>query len=293
MKIFLFNLTRFVIISFFLAVSVFIFLDYINNDALQSYRVKSNVRTLFVGDSHISMTIDDKLLSHSINISQNSEFCIDSYYKIQTILQNNPSIQKLYLGLGFHNISDYVDDFIYGEHSKDVSARYFFILPFEKKIYFLKQNLRYMPSYLLNIFSNGFNTLVKKPEYYSFMGYFENKYTNSSPSKKLIDEKILLHFYHNGKLRAYSAMNIYYLYKIKDLCHKKKVELIILNAPIDSYYRSKIPLNFVNKYNDIIKLNNLELIDFRDLVLQDSCFFTDGHHVSAKGAVLTTKYLNE
>jgi len=81
--------------------------------------------------------------------------------------------------------------------------------------------------------------------------------------------------------------------KIIDLCNKNKVKLITLNTPLHSYYKSKIPSEYLNKYNEIIRQDRIVTINFDELVLDDSCFIPDGDHVSVKGALQTSNYFNK
>ncbi|MEE9573135.1 MAG: hypothetical protein V3W20_08820, partial [Candidatus Neomarinimicrobiota bacterium] len=83
-----------------------------------------------------------------------------------------------------------------------------------------------------------------------------------------------------------------YLLKIIDLCDKNKVELITLNTPLHSYYKNKIPMEYLRKYNEIISQNRIVSINFYELFLDDYCFIPDGDHVSEKGSILTSNYFN-
>ena len=65
----------------------------------------------------------------------------------------------------------------------------------------------------------------------------------------------------------------------------------MLNAPLHSYYKSKIPIKFIKKYDDFIDVNHLKTMDLTGLVLNDSCYIPDGDHVSKKGSLITSQYI--
>jgi hypothetical protein len=267
-------------------------LNYINNKALANYRVDKNITSLFIGDSHMQLAVNDSLLSNGINLSQTSESLLYSYFKAKAIIENNPAIKKLYLGVSYHSISDYYDEYIYGQYSADISPRYFFILPAKEKIKIIVGNIIRLPDFIKNIISNGCNTITAKPHLYSFMGHYENGFDTSVISKSSMDKRLQLQFYNNDKVRGFSSVDIYYLGKIIDLCKANNVQLTILNTPLYPYYKNKIPKKFIDEYNTLLTKNHLRLLDFHELNLSDSSFIPDGDHVSVKGAKLVTKFLN-
>lgn len=67
---------------------------------------------VFLGDSHVRYAVYNNLLSHSINLANSSESIYFSYYKLKQLLKANQSIETVYLGFSYHNISDYYDQYI-------------------------------------------------------------------------------------------------------------------------------------------------------------------------------------
>jgi hypothetical protein len=291
MKLFIKRLLLFFAVSFCLSLFLYILLDFFNKRALETYKLKASVKNVFIGDSHVQLAINDRILTNSVNISENSESSLFSYFKIKTILSNNPFVKRIYLGFGYHSISDYYDDYTYGKYSNNVAPRYFFILPLELKIFMLKKNFPDFVTFLRNISLNGLKIFLNKRP--SFIGNYENGFKSSSSRIESMEKRINAQFYEKDSLKGFSYMNLVYLNKIIDLCKKMNVELIILNTPLDSYYKKRIPSKFIQKYYSIIRINDLKIIDFGYLKLNNSYFIPDGDHVSEKGAVLITKTINE
>lgn len=288
MKKFLRQIFIFFAIPFGVLIVLLFSLNYINNKAIADYKTDAGVQSLFMGDSHTECAINTALLPDAANLSQSSESLLFTYFKLKNILQNNPAIKKVYLGFSYHNISSYADEFTYGQYAYDVASRYFFILPLEQKKEIIQHNPKLLPKFLGKLLINGFNTLIEEKENYSFLGSYKNEYKNIVASKKSMDYRISQQFYEHGKQRGFSAVNIMYLNKVILLCKEKNIELVLLKTPLHDYYKSKVPLEFIKKYDSLNNLNKLKLIDFSNLILNDSCYLPNGDHVSQRGALLTT-----
>lgn len=287
MKPFLKKLFLFLIGPFVLCVLIYLFFNYVVHQELKSYRDKSDLKTLFIGDSHIQMTINDHLLSHSINLARDSEGFKFSLLKIKTILKVNPSIDKIYLGLSYHNLSSNYDDFIYGKYAYQISSRYFFLLTSPEKAKILKENSGNLFPFLFWVFKSGLKTCLKSRNYF-YLGYYHNSFASTSVMKSSVDKRIAFQYFDNGKVAGFSNVNINHLKEIIQFCKAKKVQLIFLSTPLHPYYKSKIPEKFKEKYAEIINQNHLKVINFSNLVLTDSCYIPDGDHVSEVGATLVT-----
>lgn len=289
MKRFLQQTVIFFGIPFSIIIILLLSLNYINNKAMAEYKLDNGVKSLFIGDSHIQCAINVALIPNVVNLAQSSETMFFSYFKIKYILQNNPAIKTVYLGFSYHNISTYGDEFTYGKYSYDIASRYFFILPLEQKKEIVKHNLN-QPKMLGKLLVNGFNTLYTEKENYSFLGGYKNGYKNVMAVKKSMDNRLDLQFYESGKLRDFSSVNVKYLNKIALLCNQKNIELVILQTPLHAYYKNHIPLKFIQKYDALTSLYKFKIIDLGNLILNDSCYFPNGDHVSERGAVLTSNF---
>ena len=267
-------------------------LSYMNARALHNYKVDPKITTIFMGDSHVQCAINDQLLPKSRSFAQSAEALYFTYYKLEGLLQNNPSIKKVYLGFGCHNISSHFDEYIFGEFSKDIATRYFFVLPTDMKLQIIDKNKGDMVTFLGNVIANGWkNKTLDKDN--SLLGHYENFFTDCAAAKSSMDIRLGRQYRKNGKLRTFSDINIAYVGKIAKLCQSKNVELIILNTPLHPYYKSKIPVEFTNEYNKVLASNKLKVYDFSTLTLNDSAYVPDGDHISAKGSFQTTALFKE
>jgi hypothetical protein len=273
-----------VFITLFIAI-----LELINYEIATSERLDTSITKIFIGDSHIEKAINDTLLENSVNLAQSSESLYFSYYKLKILLEHNPSIKEVYLGFSYHSVSSYYDKFIFGEFSNAISSRYFSLLPFKEKLKILIANKNDLFSYLKVVTKNDILNIWKERK--TFQGGFANSFSNTKASEESIEKRILLQYYNEGSLNEYSLKNIEYLTKIKDLCNKSKVNLILVNTPVNIRYKNKIPKKFKIKYEQLTESMKIKILDLSDLLSQEHFFIPDGDHVSQKGANTTTEYI--
>lgn len=241
------------------------------------------INILFMGDSHIQKGIIDSLIPNSINVSQNSESFYFTFFKIKKILKSDVKIKSIYLGYSYHSISNYYEAFIYGENSKFIAPKYFFILPNKQKVKMLLSNRGNLGLFVLNVIKDGLNP------YNYYIGQYANKFKNTKANKSSMDKRLELQYL--DSLNEISALNCHYLNEIIELCEQNGVQLVFVNTPLNPYYKAKIPSKFVMKYEELIKTNQMQVIDFKGLKLATDDFIPDGDHVSSEGAILTTKEL--
>ena len=267
-------------------------LDYLNSKKLNDYISSIDKKSMFIGDSHIQNGINDELITDGINFSQNGESYYFSYQKLKKIIALNKQVKTIYLGFSYHNLSSYYDDYVFGKYNNEISSRYFFILPASEKEKFIKCNLSDEMLYFKKIFEKGTVNVLRKKNKYSFLGYYQNGFHNVESQKSSMDKRIQLQFFNETKIANFSEVNIIYLNKIIALCKENNKDLIVLNTPLDAYYKNNIPRQYIDRYNQIIETQKLRVIDFHNLKFQKNDFIKDGDHLSVKGSLLISNFLN-
>jgi hypothetical protein len=293
MKLFLRRIGLFLFILFCFSATVLAVLDYLNNRAFRNYKMNPDVTTVFMGDSHIQCAVNDALLTKSRNFAQSAEASYYTYHKMKVLLETNPGIKKVYLGLGYHNISNHYDGYIFGKHAKDIAARYFLILPLKDQLMIISRNPGDFIELMGNVWNNGIKNIHLEKADNTLLGHYENYWSNVAAKKSAIDKRVLLQFYENGRLRDFSKFNIRYIQKMIELCRSANIELVIVNAPVHPYYKAKVPPVFKDKYGRLIGENKLEVFSFDALKLNDGSYVPDGDHISAEGSVFTTALFKE
>jgi len=199
---------------------------------------------------------------------------------LKKLLEENKQIKKVFLGAGYHNLSNYYDDFIDGEYSLSVSPKYFYLLPFEEQMNLMRWNYSNLSIFLKKVFTLSFRYLLNKNFDY---GGYKNDFIRVSANQKSMDKRLNYQFYKDGKLNQFSETNLKYLNMIVNLCLQYKVELILLNTPLHPYFRNKIPGAYVMKFKEIVDSNKFKLMDFEQIKFNDNCFIPDGDHLSGEG----------
>lgn len=276
-------------ISFFLSIPIIlvsIILAFTNRKVektISGLNKDQSIKMLFMGDSHIQKGIIDSLIPNSANVAQNSESFYFTYFKIKKLFKSGVKVKSIYLGYSYHSISNYYEDFIFGQNSKFIAPKYFFILPNKQKIKMFVSNRDNLGLFVLNIIKDGLNP------YNYYIGQYANKFKNTKANKSSMDKRLELQ-YLDG-LNEISAINCHYFNAILELCRQNEVQLVLVNTPLHPYYKAKIPSKFVGKYEELIKIGKLQVINFNDLKLEPYSFIPDGDHVSSEGAILTTNEL--
>ena len=266
-----------------LFLTAFVLVGRSNKKAFDELRVAPDVTTVYVGDSHVELCIDARLIPNSYSMGKNAECYYYSYFKIKSLLENNPSVDTIYLGFSYHNLSDYYDDYVFGKFSPYLSGRYFFIMPNSERLKFLRHNSDNLSLFLRTTLRSGMEN--------EFKGGYQPGFDHVAADPKTIDDRIDFQFYKNGKLRPFTELNMACLDKIIALCKAQKVELILMNTPLAKDYLNKVPLEYRNRYEELVGKYGLPVEDFSAVAWTDSCFIPDGDHVSVMGAGMASKYL--
>jgi hypothetical protein len=292
MKPFLKKVACFLLLPTMVLLAIFVGLNEVNKTAFNNYHLNENIHTVLIGDSHIQMTLNDSVLPNTKNLSKNAETFLFSYFKLATLLKQNPSVKKVFLGYGYHSLSNNNDNYTFGIYSKDIATRYFFILPLAIQTKMVATNSQVLPSFIKNALGLGWANINQKHDY-SFLGFYENTFKNAAVQYENIEKGIQNMYFKEGTMRHFSEENIFYLQEIVNLCKSKNVQLTLVNTPIHPKYKSRVPSEYKHRYYSIVKDNHLDLFEFDNLALTDSCFVTDGDHVSVNGALLTTEYFKK
>jgi len=279
---------------FFIAFSVLIGVLFllinglIKNDNTK-FILESKIDKIFTGDSHIRHSINDSLIRDSKNVALSSEGFIYSYSKIDYLVRNNPQIHTVYLGVSYHSFSDYYDHYIYKE---PIALLFYYYLPIFEQFKILMK-VENPVSFLVRSSVKGIDSIFRYSDKNHCLGSFQNYKTDVKVSLESINKRIKEQYYLNKKARPFSEEQLYYFNKIITYCNENNICLVIVNTPLYELYKESVPEKFRNKYYLMIDDNNLNIIDFNNLKLEKIDFLPDGDHVSAKGANLTTLYLNE
>ena len=287
--------------------------------------------TFIFGDSHSLCAFNDSIISNSLNLSKNSENYFQTYYKIKKIIKKNPQIKKIILNYSHGNISTtYEKTICYSEiymklfdedglnvikegykyryNLKILDKKFKFIFPeiecsiksFHKIVYYyfyVKQNYG-LPISITNDLKLFMSILINNCTIYDYP-FFEPKHISddSKVNDATVRAAIWRHFYMYGEEASISNIMIDYLEKIILLARDNDINLYLINTPINGWYRSYIPENFI-KYHKLIidglilKYPFVQYYDYSDMKFEDK-MWGDGDHLNVYGMNLFSKEINK
>lgn len=253
-----------------------------------------HIEKIYIGDSHIQKGINDSLLSHAINMGMTSEATLFSYFKLLKILPNNPQIKKIFLGFSYNNMSQYYDDCIFKDYAADISTKYMCMIPDTLNQKIMTNSIRKWHHILHMLYRRSVhNTFSTDPTTLSYFGAYVNTYRHTKSDTAIVRQRIQDQLYAGEQSHAISQIQIQSLLQIQALCQQHHIELYILNTPLDPYYQSLIPSNYVQQYDSLMKATQLQVIDFHNLTFEPQDFIPDGDHVSVTGARKISQYLEK
>ena len=235
-------------------------------------------------------SVDDGEIENVENISLNAEGYIYTYYKLKYLIDKEPNISHVYLGLGYHNLSSYFDDYIYGHRFGSFIHRYLGVMQIADFVEVIFRNPKDMPTLVRNIYQKGGRSGLKQQctLYGSFPDERKMETFNISQMKK----RILEQYYDDGDVIGISRINLEYLNKIVALLRSNNVDVTLLSTPLHTDYIELVPTEYKRLFDDYIERNELTVYMFEDLDLSDAEFLPDGDHVNFEGAKLTTVKFN-
>ena len=260
---------------------------------INNIKIDDSIHILILGDSHTQTGIDDSKIKNSLNVSQTAEHFLYSYNVLKLLLDNNPQIKKVILGVSFHSFSKSYDKYIHDEDKTAIMfPRYFPVLDF-KSI----KDINQVPLMHFNgIFKNSVTGLFNNSNIYNYSFIGTNYKSNiSNLNDSTINAAIQRHYYtETGDVQNYSYYQVKYLNKITELCYTKNVELIFINTPLHYSYYKKIPINFVtNYYSTILEFGDkIRLWDFHSVDFPKD-YYGDGDHLNSYGAEKLSLIISE
>lgn len=252
------------------------------------FKLKENPEFLILGHSHPECAFDDSEINSSVNLSDSGEAYFYTYFKIRKVLNQNPSINYVFLEFTNNQITEYMNEWIWGDNSIHKSSLYTPFMSFSDKTVLLKNN----PLNYFNILSisnqDKINRICKqKFNYRSKAGGFLHLVRNKTDSLLLEKEK-------DGPLyrnKILSNTNIEYLDKIIEFCKKKNKKVFFIRSPVHERYVGYLN---ENEYQNIRKNKypKIEYLDFSKYPLENY-EFGDLEHLNHIGAKKFSKWFNK
>lgn len=255
----------------------------------QSYALDDSRNILAVGHSTGEFALDPQIIGNLTNCCQSGESFFRSYTKLQYLLRDNPNVDTVFMMLSPTTLTPWADyDFFYRGFAKVQTTT---LYPLLKAPEFFCLARHGMLGNDIN-WSQLLSSIRKKGGYVDYLGRFNpvngtrlqadvNYYTTSSKNKEE---------YEREKVRYGNTLQVEYLQKTVGLCRTHGVELILIQPPV---YNPRSFFDVESLRADWAKFaQGVEILDFMEMSLADSCYF-DVMHLNSSGAAVFSSILKQ
>lgn len=282
MNKFLNNCFYFLLIFILVIISSNSFFSWFQN-MYSNFELNERPKYLMLGHSHSACAYNDTIISDFINLSDLGESYFYTFIKLKKILEQNQSIETIFLEYSNNQLYKVMDEWIWGhekmnyrytKYSSYMNIKEHMVLFRNNPIYFIgsfSRSLRYKLEFFLFNSSNNISSL----------GGFK-------PNKNNIKKEDFEKYRHTAievQSENISEKNIEYLIKIIEYCKNNNLKMVLLRSPNLISYNNHI------EYNRLLK-NEFSDIDYFDLKKFPLKYihFSDGQHLNINGAKLISEW---
>lgn len=271
---------------------------------------RNEIDTIITGSSYGLFGVDEKQLSHQINLSLASQ---DIYYSLEGakyVLNKNNNIRNIVICCGYY--------YFYSDLSRTSNEKELKRVP---KVYYKLygrrgvHNCLYFSEYISSFFeSNIFDISLMKEEQirniFNNYGYFDIKdrrkvatkewdsknknWIEISELEKNLAGKRRAEQHNKNKKRIGSLYeNVERFEKFADLCEEMDIKLWMVVTPVTKEYKNNLDKEYKKSFYDILNRIKapIQLIDFQDIDIFVNEDFNDTDHLSEIGAKKMTKMI--
>ena len=247
-----------------------------------SFQLIEHPKYIMLGSSHSACAFNDTLISNFINLSDLGESYFYTFIKLKKILEENKSIETVFLEYSNNQTEKIMDEWIWGYEK--MNYRY----PKYSSYMNLNENLVLIKNNPIDFISAYSRSLRYKLEFFLFNK--KNKISSIgsfTPNKKNIQEKDFIKItskVQEPQPQSISKKNIEYLIKIINYCMKNNVRIILIRSPILKYTNEKIYFRLLQN-----ELSNIDYYDFANFPLKHIHFYNP-EHLNVKGAKVLSEW---
>jgi len=237
-----------------------------------------NKKILFIGDSHIEQGINENLNNSIVNLSQSGDNYLYTYVKLKKIIENNPQIKTIVIGIDIHNIDSSAIDW-YTNYNY-LNYKFSKLFP-----YMNNEEIQLM------IKLNEINMIKNLSNIISYKNVFQNKISDYGQFKSNYDSltEFGSELLRNDSESFVSNIQLKYLEKIILFSKSQNKTILLLTMPV---FNSEVLKN--ESYDSLIlktsKKFNVNHINLKTLPLLKNQF-ADQYHLNHYGSEKTTKVI--
>ncbi len=280
-------------LSYLVALTILIFIltsfsEYVV-DQKASFKLNNSPKYVILGHSHPACAFNDSLIENTINLSNPGESYFYTYFKAKKLIEDNPSIEVIFIEFTNNQINESMNNWIWGEaFMNDRYPKYSPFLKFDDKMILARNNIYdFSTSISLSLKENSGRLLTQNYSYSKNIGGY--RYLERNKTDSLI--KALPNDNSNSKEIKISERNLEYLSKTIQLCQDHNKRVVLIRSPLHHKYSG---YSNEDVYQDIRKkrFGSIEYLDFANFPLNNS-EFGDLEHLNHKGAARFSKRFSE
>jgi len=260
------------------------FLSVLISKEIFDYKFKEKKNILIVGNSHTECSVNDSIISNSVNLSQSASSYFYSYMKIREFIKYNPQIDTVIISFSDNDLFSEKEKWFSSSEKINYNMTRHIVL-FNKDDYLdlFKSNPVEVSLQTFILYSDFYNLHIQKRD---FIGSYNKINANK------IDEAII-EFNLNPPIidSTIAITELKYLLKIYEFTQENNIKLILLNTPIhpilEKHFSVIKPRNFQIASK---QMPNATYLNHTSFVLENS-MYADLSHLNNKGSNKYSEFL--
>lgn len=253
------------------------------------FRIETAPRYVVIGHSISECAYNDSIIEGLVNLSQSGDSYLYLLYKLKLFLDQNPSIEVVFIEFSNNQIGKSMDERIWGE--RYLGYKFTKYAPFmsfsDKSLIFMKNPCGFLDNSSITFKLNMDRLLYCDLNYSETLGgYLQLSYNKvDSLLKKNSEKKV------TPVDLGISEKNLEYLSNIIQLCRARNIRPILVRSPL---HRAHAGFKTENLYQQIRreKFSDIEFIDFAHFPIKDEDF-ADFEHLNYRGAAVFSIFFND
>ncbi|MBT6514467.1 MAG: hypothetical protein HOK65_06825 [Crocinitomicaceae bacterium] len=264
------------------------------------FSIPNEIHSVILGHSHSACAFNDSIIDGFYNLSQNTEGYPYTYFKAQKIIEDNKHVKNIFIEYTNNQITPWASNRIYGIYL-DINVPRIFPVADKKfilKSFYKSGNISEITNAIIKSYKSNLEFIISGKR-----NYLEEFWHNNITPQHVFSadtSHMPLDFYFKsseinfGKnfIDIYSVHreNLIYLFKMKALCKKHKVNLFLIRSPLPQHVSFSNESTFINIKETFF--SDIAFLDFKDYPM-NLCFFADNQHLNRKGGIEFSHFFND
>ncbi|WP_439151223.1 hypothetical protein [Winogradskyella sp.] len=279
MKEFIKKIISFHVIAIIAIVTIVLLVNFVVKSKA-SFKISDTKTTLILGHSHSACSLNDSIVTNSINLSGSGESYFYNYQKAQKLLSDNNHIKTVFIEFTNNQVDSVMDDWIWSYEKMSYFLPFYspFMERDEFELLFKNNSTDLLSSYSVATRKNLFRIIKNDYSYIDELGGYDA--TKLSKIDEMIENNRVEPIISSS--HALSEKNILYLRKMVDLFKINNIEVFLIRSPQHPIYpdtsNEKVFKDVLNN-----RFNDVPFLDFDAMNFPNS-HYLDPQHLNYEGA---------